>query len=568
MSGGKETPRQKMIGMMYLVLTALLALNVSKQIVSAFITLNDKLDSSAKIINNKNQDIYFEFDQKRAMLTATGGDMTILNEWSDRADQLNNETALLVNFLLSECNEMIKISEGEDWIEEKDDDGNIIKLKPLHDIAGMDNYDIPTNLFVGGNPQKPIQRGLDIRLRIHEYRDMVCGLMGTYKENSDNWVFEAPSDVVGLQDAFKTANPKDTAKLAQYYKSLTIPEKLEAHEEGELPWPSVIFDHAPIVAAAAMFTSLKLDVKNGESLASEYMLNKVDVPPFKFNKIEPLAFASAGYINQGDSLGLNIMIAAYDSTEVQRIRYGVDGDSLPANWSEVEGTIDLPSNAPGVHKVVGQIGVQERGELVWKDWDFNYTVGQPMGVVAQPKMRILYWGYDNIVEGTASGFDPANVSLSGNGVGLRSTSNGQYIASVSRGTRNATINVTGRNPDGTSVNLGAFDFECRPMPNATLYFGSTENGGAANFNAVRNQTKVSVRYDSSIPLTGVNFQIISGTVSVGGLAGKGKVLSGGVFDDAAKRLIRQSKGQTISILVKYKGPDGITKTTGMTFSVN
>ena len=58
MAGGKETPRQKMIGMMYLVLTALLALNVSKQIVAAFVTINDKLDYSANIINDKNHGAY------------------------------------------------------------------------------------------------------------------------------------------------------------------------------------------------------------------------------------------------------------------------------------------------------------------------------------------------------------------------------------------------------------------------------------------------------------------------------------------------------------------------------
>ena len=64
MSGGKETPRQKMIGMMYLVLTALLALNVSKQIIAAFVTINDKIDYSAEIINQKNHGVYQGFNKK------------------------------------------------------------------------------------------------------------------------------------------------------------------------------------------------------------------------------------------------------------------------------------------------------------------------------------------------------------------------------------------------------------------------------------------------------------------------------------------------------------------------
>lgn len=65
MAGGKETPRQKMIGMMYLVLTALLALNVTKEVVNAFVTINDKLDASASIINGKVQDDYNTFEQKK-----------------------------------------------------------------------------------------------------------------------------------------------------------------------------------------------------------------------------------------------------------------------------------------------------------------------------------------------------------------------------------------------------------------------------------------------------------------------------------------------------------------------
>ena len=138
MSGGKETPRQKMIGMMYLVLTALLALNVSKQIVAAFVTLNDKLDASAEIIHHKSQDIYHGFDQKRAALVATKGDMKLLELWEGKSTELKAETAAMVGFLLNECNDMIKVSEGVNWYESEDVDeaGNITKLRPLWKLMG------------------------------------------------------------------------------------------------------------------------------------------------------------------------------------------------------------------------------------------------------------------------------------------------------------------------------------------------------------------------------------------------------------------------------------------------
>ena len=101
--------------------------------------------------------------------------------------------------------------------------------------------------------------------------------MGSYSEVDKKWVFKAPADDSLLEEALKTVNPIDVAKIAQFYKALTIPATLYDHgEEQEVPWVSATFNHAPIVAAAAMFTSLKVDVKNAESIAAEFMLDKID----------------------------------------------------------------------------------------------------------------------------------------------------------------------------------------------------------------------------------------------------------------------------------------------------
>lgn len=465
---------------------------------------------------------------------------------------------------------MIKTAEGVDWVEEKDEAGNITKLKPLMEINGMDNYDIPTNMFVGGNPNSPVQKGLDITVKIHEYRDKIAVMMGTYKQGNKDWSFTPPSDLTGLGAALATCNPADTARIGQFYRILTYPEKLHAHEHGaeDQPWVSVMFDHAPIVAAAAMFTSLKLDIKNAESMVTEYMLGKVEAPVFNFNKIEPLAFARTGYINQGDSLELSVMIAAYDSNEVSKIRFGMDGDtSNEANWKEVSGKIGLSGSSPGFHKVKGVIGVKEKGEIAWKPWEFSYTVGQPMGVVALPEMRVLYAGYNNVVEGTASGYDPSTITLSGSGCSLSSKGNGQYIATCTRGTKKATISISAKKDGGGSVSLGSFDFEVRPMPNATVYFGDVTMGGTATYTQAANQPGVTVAYDPSVPLKGVSFSISGGQVKVDGIAGVGGLTGGGKFDDKSKSLLKQSKGKQVTIIVDYKGPDGIGKKGGVSFTV-
>lgn len=88
---------------------------------------------------------------------------------------------------------MIKEGQGEDWVAENglDQDGNITLLKPLMNIDVKDNYDVPTQLFIGSNPLDPIQRGLDLRDKIHAFRDKVAELMGSYSEGDTKWVFNA-----------------------------------------------------------------------------------------------------------------------------------------------------------------------------------------------------------------------------------------------------------------------------------------------------------------------------------------------------------------------------------------
>jgi hypothetical protein len=569
MAGGKETPRQKMIGMMYLVLTALLALNVSKQIVAAFITINDKIDRSSASIDEQLQSTYARFDQKGATLRAENRDMTAYNFWSTNSILLKKSSAEIVGFLLSECNEMIKVAEGKDWVEQVDEDGNIIKLKSLQGIQNMDDYDIPTNMFVGGNPENPNERGQKIVQEIHAYRNEITELLANYSDGTKKWTFNSPENPAELSTALKTANPSDTTIVGRLYRSLTLPERLYSiGEEAELPWVSATFDHAPIVAAAAMFTSLKLDIKNAQVLSAEYMLSKIDVIPFVFNKIEPMPYAASGYINQGDSLNLRVMIAAYDSNEVATIRYGIDADSTNRNnWKETKGGISLDGLQPGQHRVKGEIGVRERGEMTWKPWEFSYTVGQPMGVIAQPEMRVLYWGYDNVIESAASGYPADKIKLSANNCSLRSNGNGKYFVDVSRGTRSASIGIQGIKDDGSSVSLGQFNFNCKPLPGATLYFGSVENGGTITLTEARNTSKVRVGLDPSIPLTNVTYTIIEGTVRVGELPGQGSINSSGDFDQRAKTLMAQSAGKSVVIEVKYRDKAGITKIEALSFKV-
>jgi len=580
MAGGKETPRQKMIGMMYLVLTALLALNVSKEVIAAFVTINDKLDRSSIIIDNGNVNNYEAFEKKYTTAKSLKQDTKNVLYWQKKAEEVSDSTKSIIHYLLSECSDMLEAAEKVAWYDKETDvdaKGRIFKLKPLGEVQNMDNYDIPTNFFIGPDPQKPSDRGMNFPKKVIAYRNAVAEIMATYTDPGDpkkKYSLKMPEDLKDLSLAMNSCNPEDTTMIASFIRSLDIPleitRKVHGHDE-TMPWPSVMFDHAPIVAAAAMITALKLDVKNAESIATEFMLSKVDIQEFNFNKIEPLAFASTGYINQGDSLNLRIMIAAYDSTEIPRVSWAQDADTADASsWqpaSDKNGNIAIRGDKPGDHNVKGVIYIKQRGVDVPKPWRFNYSVGQPMGVVALPDMRVLYRGYDNKVEGTASGFPPEKVSLSGSGCSL--TKSGKFwIAKVGSGVREANISVIGKKDDGGSVNLGSFVFKVKKLPPPSVYLGAITNGQTPGLSTVRANGNGRVRcaYDESIPLTNVKFNIISGKVTVDGIMAKGRISSGGALDANAKRVLAQSKGKQVAITVNYRGPDGVSQRGALVFT--
>ncbi|PHR48745.1 MAG: hypothetical protein COA32_04555 [Fluviicola sp.] len=546
MAGGKETPRQKMIGMMYLVLTALLALNVSKEIIAAFITINDKLDNSGAIIDDKSQSNTIAFNQKRLALKEKDASLKTINLWQGKSEQLNRLTSSTVSFILENSNEMIKMAEGKDWIASTNEKGEIEQLKSLFDISNMDNYDIPTNLFIGGNPNKPNAKGNSIRDSIIAYRDNVCKLMANYSEGTNEWVFNPIIAKQDIEKALLTVNPKDTSAIKHIYSTLSIPETIKIKDAGEVkekPWASAMFDHAPIVAAAALFTALKVDVLNGKSIASDFMLAKVDAPMFNFNKIEPLPFSRSNYVNLGDSLGLNVMIAAYDSTENNIIRYGIDEDTIPEKWITTNGKIKLKSDSPGYHIAKGQIGVKENNEVKYRNWRYAYTVGEPTGTISLPKLNVLYRGNKNEILGGGSGFTTYRLVAVDN-VQIRNE-NGKQIAYPGRD-RISKIKVIGVNSNGQESDLGTHEFRVENTPTPNLKLGSAEENRDAELSEITYATRITPYYGPGIPLN-CNYRIVDYIIKIEGVP-VSKKGDGPILSNEVKQYLRTARvGSTVTI---------------------
>lgn len=575
MAGGKETPRQKMIGMMYLVLTALLALNVSKEIINAFVKLDQKLMESNAIILNNRDALMGQFDAMMAL----PANKPIVKPWQEKAEKVMKMAYEMDKYIMLDCrNELIKAVEQTDYVTEDTKTKRFINKNPML-IQTKDDYDAATRLFGGEEGTPGFAKGAEIREKILKYRDDILTFVTEYNDGKRSYKFNPKAvDTKDSANMIKTLKAEleknvyveDRDKVEAIFKMLTIPETLKDFEE-EVAWQLGMFDHAPVVAAAALFTAISNDIRNAEVKAIEILLARVKVPTFNFNKIEPLAFAKSNYINMGDSLALSVMIAAYDSTEVPTIKYGVDADAAnEASWKEIKGKIRLDGTQSGEHKVKGVIGVKEKGEIKWKPWEFAYEVGQPMAVIANADLNVLYVGLDNKVEATASGYPKDKISLTG---GAPISKSGEfYIVKPSAGQagKMLTLSVSGKNSDGSSKSLGSKEFKVRRLPVPLVFVGTANNTSSTIKKTELARGTVTAAYDASVPLN-AKFSVNGFTMVVAKDGVEKKMTSNSSQMTAEmKNIVNILKpGATVSFKdVRISGPGGNMAGPAMSFTIN
>lgn len=495
MGGGKETPRQKMIGLMYLVLMALLAMNVSKEVINAFVTLNDKIEAGNLIIKGTMEGAYGSFDQAIAGLTAqkAGPDeIENVKKIQKQALEVKGWSKSLCNYFVEQSSNLIKESGDASFgmVDEtspagdkhyREDEAGYFHLFGLMHLSKKDDYDVATRLYIGdGGHEKP--SGTYLVDSITGYRDRLCKLVANYKDDKGTYSFDPPqirpeleNDPAStakfkeeLNNAMKTVNPLDTALIAQIYGILSPPVETMNHGE-KYPWIAKQFDHAPLVAAIAMFTSIRSDILQAENKVVTHIAGRVVAPKFNFNKIEPLAFAPASYINQGDSIKLKVMIAAYDSTENMKLMYWIDDStrkegSGTAFEAPAGAQLRLQGGSVGDHTIYGTIAVKEKGVEKFKPWSFKYSVGAPNAAVSAYDLNVLYSGWDNRIKVAAGGFDPSLVTVNCSGCSSFSKSGDFYVAKVQGIKGEATISVSAKTPDGKSVSLASEKFRIFPLP--------------------------------------------------------------------------------------------------------
>lgn len=577
MAGAKETPRQKMVGLMYLVLMALLALNVTKAVLDAFVAIEDniqkscikQLDRGNSYISDLNQELTDKTNLQKVEKVKYF--LNIIKKIDKKTEERIKEIDEIKLSILEKSGEDLNQTienNPETILWKRYDDKNPLLPTRLNLMAiqSKDQYDIPMHEIIGEELTKITGSGKNLWQHLNEYRNSICQLLGTYKMGDKNFEFkpininqfkdnnDLNNKVEELLKKNKINTNEDKEVLKQLYIELTKNERFDTEEEKNIHWIGKTFDHSPLVAAIASLTSLQQEILTARATALSHIKSKVSVGDYSFNKVTALAYGPAS-ANVGDEIEIKVMMAAYDSDN-QPI---VDFNGKPiSNVKDGYGIVKVKASGSNEMKLGGTVSIRKKsGEIKTEKWETSVVILKPQGTISIPAYNILYRNYPNEIEAVASGFDETFVSGT---AGMKFTKKGtKYI--VDPGTsRQCSISLFGKNKNSPNKkNLGTFNYKVAPLPSPQLYFGSLSSGSKASISLIKTIKKIRNSYDASNPLN-VSFSTLEWWITIDGTPlkadGKGENLN-----QQALGVLRQvRKGQKITINSKTIG----SKTSYMT----
>ena len=512
MSLPKE-PRQKMINIMYLVLTALLALNVSSEILNAFKTIEHSLTNANVIVQKKNTDIIKSL-QKKLEDPKTADKAAI---WAPKAQQAQALSDALYNYIETLKHDLkvesgLKIKEG---VEEYND----------HDLSSTTRF-----LLKGQTPTK----GKDLLDRLTKYKADLAAIDPSIAKDI---IPNIPLDL---------AIPK-TSSIA-----------------GKNDWAYSYFNMTPPIAAVTILTKFQNDVRNSASQVMEYCHNKIGEVELVYDQFNAFASSNSQYLMSGEELVITAGVGAFSSAAKPTV--SIDGAVIALG---ADGTASYKSIAgtPGENvKKVRISFLKPNGETAVVEKDVKYTVATPTGlVVSTDKTRVFYKGLDNplSITGAGGGAQSINATVEGAGATIRKSGPGQYIVNASQvGT--VTVNVS----DGKSTQKMAIPVKRVPDPMAMI--GGSAGGNEMTANKFRAQQGVAVDLKDFV-FEGIKFNVISYVVFC---SGKGfpepdyEMVQGPAFAGGASDLIKKCQpGTSVTIAdIKVSEPGGGTRTLNQTIT--
>jgi len=503
MSLPKE-PRQKMINMMYLVLTALLALNVSAEILNAFKTVDRSLMIASGVAEQKNVEIFKSFKAK--LEDPTSREKAAI--WEPKAQQAKKISDDLYNYI-----EGLKI-------ELKKESG--LKIVDGKEEFKEDDLDAGTRLLVQYAPEGK-GKGKELFEKLKVYKEQLLSIDPEMKKEIE---LSLPLD-------------------------LTIPPT--SSDAGKTDWAYAYFHMTPTIAAITIMSKFQNDVRNSESKAVEFCHKQIGQVEIIYDQFQAFAGTNTQYLMPGEELVITAGIGAFSKAAQPSI--SIDGANVALN---AEGTAEYKTRVGGSGAGIKRVRIsyaKPDGTTAVVEKEIKYTVGIPAGLtVSTDKTRVFYKGLENPLSVTGGGGDEkVSVSIEGAGASLRKAGPGQYIVTC---TQLGTVNVVAN--DGKNIQRIAIPVKRVPDP-IVIVGGSA--GGAMPANVFRVQSGAIAELRDFV-FEGVAYKVMSFMLIC---TGKGfdepefaEVNSASFKDAAAQALIRRCQaGSTVTIgEIKVLEPGG------------
>ncbi|MBV8254930.1 MAG: gliding motility protein GldM [Chitinophaga sp.] len=499
-----KDPRQKMINIMYLVLTAMLALNVSAEILNAFSIVNNSINTSNSSLTEKNNVVYDQFTKQMEKDAAKVG------PYKEKAEKVKAASKEAFDYIEGLKKTIITEAGG---------------LDEAGDIKGKSDLDAATRVMENN------KKGPELEGKLKALRTQLLSFV----------------------------SPNDKASFEK-----TLPLKIEIGKSsghgGESPknWTTYHFNMVPVVAAVTILSKFQNDIKNSESAIIDNLFKQISEKDFKFDKIRPFVSLNSKNLMEGQELTAQIAVGAYSSTVNPAIT--VNGQTIEAK--DGLGTYKITANGIGEKSISGTVTLPapDGGQPQQFQFSETYNVGASATSISADKMNVLYIGVQNPISISASGVPAEAVSASISGGGsITKKGAGNYVVNVSA-TGKAVINVVA-NMNGKTMSLGQKEFRVKRVPDPSLQVG-TYKGGSVKAAEFRNQQGLRAVLED-FEFEGVKYDVVSYRV---GIESRGKEYQEGdasspYFPSNLTGSIHALRpGDIVHIEnVKVKGPDGVVR---------
>ena len=415
----KITPRQKMINLMYVVLMAMLAMNVSSDVLKGFSLVDEGLNHSKDNSSSRNAAIYDEME------AAMKQNPEKVRQWYKKAMKVR-----------SMCDSLYNLADELKWKIVREADGDDADI---YNIRKRDNLEAATHVMLAPG----------------------SGQGGQLKNSIDTF----------REGILKMLNDTLQKRIISSSLSTTVPAK--AVNLGK-NWQEYMFENTPVIAAVTLLTKLQTDVKYAEGEILYQLLQNIDVKDVRVNQVNAFVIPSSKTVVRGGRFTADIVMAAIDTTARPEIYIG---NTLLTNSN---GRYETVCGSTGEFNLKGYIVMKNgNGETIRREFSQPYTVVEPSATVSATLMNMLYAGFQNPISVSVPGVSANRISLSMTNGSLTKQAPGKYVAVPSKVGEDVTFTVTAEN-EGRNQEMGKFTFHVRKLPDPTAYIQYTDANGNAN----------------------------------------------------------------------------------------